>query len=127
MARKGNMTTETFDQYIDFFLKHTEEERSNGQWVLLLMDGYGPHTMNPQVLQKMADNRVHAVCLPSHTSHLLQPLDVSCFRPSKQYFRNILDEWTSRELKQRGNLRQVNKWRCLLYFHFVISSTIPLQ
>ena len=111
MAAKGNMTTETFDLYVDFFLKQTEQERSDGQWVLLLMDGYGPHTMNPQILKKMADNRVHALCLPSHTSHLLQPLDVACFRASKQCFRTILDEWKDRELKRCGDLRQVNKWR----------------
>jgi hypothetical protein len=31
------------------------------------------------------------VSLPSHTSHALQPLHVSCFKPFKSAFRQIRD------------------------------------
>ena len=34
------------------------------------------------------------VSLPSHTSHVLQPLDVSYFKPFKLAFRQIRDSWT---------------------------------
>jgi hypothetical protein len=33
------------------------------------------------------------ISLPSHTSHVLQPLDVSCFKPFKATFRQIRDSW----------------------------------
>ncbi len=31
------------------------------------------------------------ITLPSHTSHALQPLDVSCFKPFKTTFRKVRD------------------------------------
>jgi hypothetical protein len=34
--------------------------------------------------------------LPSHTSHAMQPLDVSCFKPFKQAFRLLRDVWMLR-------------------------------
>jgi hypothetical protein len=38
--------------------------------------------------------------LCSHTSHALQPLDVSVFKPFKQHFHEYRDFWTSRNLNQ---------------------------
>ncbi len=35
--------------------------------------------------------RLHMITLPSHTSHALQPLDVSCFKPFKTTFRKVKD------------------------------------
>lgn len=31
---------------------------------------------------------------PSHTTHLLQPLDIGIFSPYKQYHANAIAEWT---------------------------------
>jgi hypothetical protein len=31
------------------------------------------------------------IILPSHTSHALQPLDVSCFKPFKTSFKKEID------------------------------------
>lgn len=39
------------------------------------------------------------ITLPSHTSHALQPLDVSCFKSFKVAFRACSDSWT---LTHRG-------------------------
>lgn len=44
--------------------------------------------------------------LPSHTSHAMQPLDVSCFRPFKQAFRLLRDVWTLRN-KSKGATKEV--------------------
>jgi len=32
---------------------------------------------------------------PSHTSHAMQPLDVSCFKPFKLSFRAYRDKWNN--------------------------------
>ena len=49
--------------------------------------------MNPKVLQKLRDNRVYAVSLPSHTTAALQLLDVAVFGPIKKAFRAAVYEW----------------------------------
>ena len=36
------------------------------------------------------DNNIHILCLPTHTSHALQPLDVACFRPAKAICSDIV-------------------------------------
>ena len=35
------------------------------------------------------ENNIHILCLPPHTSHAMQPLDVACFRPAKAVWSDI--------------------------------------
>jgi len=37
-------------------------------------------------------NKIVILCIPAHTSHLLQPLDVGCFSPLKAGYRNQIHE-----------------------------------
>ena len=39
-----------------------------------------------EVIKLAQDNDVHLLCLPSHTTHILQPLDISVFKPFKSFF-----------------------------------------
>ena len=38
---------------------------------------------------------IHLLCFPSHTTHLLQPLDVGIFGPLEHYYNNKVDDWAS--------------------------------
>jgi len=40
-----------------------------------MMDNHHSHTFNIDFLQLMKDNNIVVFALPSHTSHILQPLD----------------------------------------------------
>ncbi|XP_072392153.1 uncharacterized protein [Diabrotica undecimpunctata] len=60
---------------------------------ILLLDGHGPHTNSPDILEIKLENNVHFLCLSSHTTHYLQPLDQSFFKPLKAYYRNAAIEW----------------------------------
>ncbi len=51
---------------------------------LLIMDGHGSHVTAEFILSCWA-RQIVPLCLPPHRSHLLQPLDVSCFRSLKHY------------------------------------------
>jgi hypothetical protein len=53
---------------------------------LLILDGHGSH-LTPEFVHYCKDNRIILLCLPPHTSHMLQPLDVSCFSPLKHWFK----------------------------------------
>ncbi len=41
------------------------------------------------------NNNVYLVFLPAHTSHVLQPLDLSVFSPLKQAYRKYLNNINS--------------------------------
>ena len=58
---------------------------------ILLFDGYGGH-LSYRVAKKAMDNNIHLVCLPPHTSHALQPLDVGCFKSAKSMWYTICSE-----------------------------------
>ena len=59
---------------------------------VLLLDGHGSHVYNFDFLQMMAANGVEVFCFPAHTSHILQPADVSLFKSLKS-------NWTNEGLK----------------------------
>jgi hypothetical protein len=60
--------------------------------VLLTFDGHNSHLTFVTVKAAM-DNKIILLCLPPHTSHRLQPLDVSFFRPFKIIWRDELKNW----------------------------------
>jgi len=51
-------------------------------WRLLILDGHGSH-VDVDFLYMAKIHKVQLVFLPSHSSHILQPLDLSCFSPIK--------------------------------------------
>lgn len=54
--------------------------------VLLILDGHSSHSSAVNMLETARDNDVILLCLPSHTTSALQPLDVSVFGPFKKYY-----------------------------------------
>ena len=53
--------------------------------VLLIFDGHSSH-ITIDVIEYARSNGLHLLCLPSHTSHILQPLDVGVFKSFKTFF-----------------------------------------
>ena len=68
------------------FLEDTAELRKKSQYMLLLIDRYGAHVQF-NTLQLMKENWVIVIAMPAHTSHRLQPLDVSVFSVYKSYIQ----------------------------------------
>ena len=46
----------------------------------------------------------------THTSHAMQPLDVSCFKPFKQAFQLLHDVWTLQNKSKRALKEVMAKW-----------------
>ena len=65
-------------------------KRLVGVWRILVSDGYGSH-LGIDFIQQCWDKRIIPFCLPPHTTHLLQPLDVVCFQPLKHYHGEAID------------------------------------
>lgn len=75
-------------QWIQHFHQNTEHVRK-GKWRLLIFDGHGSH-QTAQFRDFCLEKHILTLCMPAHSSHILQPLDVSCFGPLKKaYSRQI--------------------------------------
>ena len=58
---------------------------------LLVADGHSSH-VNMKFINKCDELRILLMILPSHTTHRLQPLDVSMFAPLARYYTNALND-----------------------------------
>ncbi|KAL1983171.1 hypothetical protein VTN96DRAFT_421 [Rasamsonia emersonii] len=56
---------------------------------LLVLDGHRSH-LTPQFDRICAQNNIIPICMPPHSSHLLQPLDVSCFAVLKRAYVRLM-------------------------------------
>ena len=76
------------------WIKHFERYSRRGQVGskrLLLMDGYGSHDTY-EFLKYCEDYDIIPLTFPSHTTHLLQPLDVCVFQPAKHYHSEAVNQ-----------------------------------
>ena len=86
----GSMECNIFvDWLVNHFIPGTKH--INGPKVLIL-DGHVSH-VSIKVITECQKANVHLVCLPPHSSHVLQPLDVGVFGPLKQSWRGILNAY----------------------------------
>ena len=74
----GWITQEIYFEWFKFFIKSIPPPRP----VLLIKDGHGSH-ITLDVIELARKNDIHLLCLPSHTSHILQPLDIGVFKSFK--------------------------------------------
>ena len=61
---------------------------------LLVLDGHDSHTTD-DFMWNCFNNNIYLVFLPPHTSHVLQPLDLSVFSPLKHTYRKHLNNINS--------------------------------
>ena len=71
------------------FDPQTKELANQKPWVLIC-DGFGTHE-SLEILEFCLENNIILCRLPSHTSHNLQPLDVSIFGPLKTAYRSQVE------------------------------------
>ncbi|XP_057297609.1 uncharacterized protein LOC130628645 [Hydractinia symbiolongicarpus] len=70
---------------------------------ILIIDGHGSH-INLNLIDAARENQVILYCLPPHTTHVLQPLDVGLYSPLKTYFSRITDKIQIARLGIRRNV-----------------------
>lgn len=69
----------------DIFIPGSKTELPNEKR-LLILDGHGSHA-TPDFMRLCVLHKIQLVYLPAHTSHVLQPLDISVFGPLKTVYR----------------------------------------
>ncbi|KAL1981882.1 hypothetical protein VTN96DRAFT_2069 [Rasamsonia emersonii] len=58
---------------------------------MLILDGHGSH-LTPEFDHFCTENSIIPLCLPAHSLHLLQPLDVGCFLVLKRSYGGLVEE-----------------------------------
>jgi len=80
-------------EWLRHFDKHTRDRQGgNGRPRLLILDGHRSH-INLEFCQYAIDNNIELLCFPSHTTPLLQPLDVCLFGPLQNYHSKAADDY----------------------------------
>lgn len=77
------------DWFISLFLPHLKKQHGKK---VIICDNLSSH-INEHILKLCHENEISFVCLPPHSTHLTQPLDVAFFRPLKGNWRKLLSEW----------------------------------
>jgi hypothetical protein len=96
MQESGYMDSKA---YISFFNDWLVSQLPKERPLLLIIDGHKPHEVL-EVIQPAATAGIHILCLPAHTSHLLQPWD-KLFGPLKTHYRAAFDKWMRANINQK--------------------------
>jgi len=86
----GWMSSECFLHWMKHFVNISQSSTLNP--VLLLLDNHESH-VSYDVLQFASSSGITMVSFPPHTTHKLQPLDVSVYGPLKRYYNTSCDNW----------------------------------
>lgn len=62
---------------------------------ILFVDGHYSH-ISIETIDLAIENNIVLICLPPHTTHILQPLDVSVFKPVKSAWKKVIDDYFKR-------------------------------
>ena len=77
-SESGWINSQLFVEWFAFIIKNIPPARP----VLLVQDGHSSH-ISIELIEMACANNVTHLCLPAHTSHMLQPLDVGVFKSFK--------------------------------------------
>ena len=70
----GWINADFFLVWLKFFPQSIPQSRP----VLLILDGHSSH-VSIEAIEYARSNEIHMPCIPAHTTHILQPLDVGVF------------------------------------------------
>ncbi len=103
-------------QWLKAFDLHTKTQ-TQGTHRLLVLDGHESH-VSSDFIQYCCDHSIVALCLPPHSTHLLQPLDVGVFGPLSKAYKKCV------HLHSRYGAVNVNKLDFLRYYQEARSTAI---
>jgi hypothetical protein len=105
------MTSYLFGAWMSHFIKLVRASRSilPNHRHLLILDGHISH-VSVEVVKEAKRANLGLFTLPSYISHALQPLDVSVFKPFKQFFWQFGDFWMSRNFNEEASKDTLAQW-----------------
>jgi len=92
VSDNGWTTNELGFTWLQKLFEQYTAQRTVGRYRLLILDGHSSHA-TPEFDQFCEAHSILTLCMPPHSSHLLQPLDVGCFSPLKKYYGQQVAEY----------------------------------
>lgn len=89
-TENGCTNNENALYWLQPFEKHTAH-RKNGIHRMLVTDGHSSH-LSAGFDRFYKENNIISVSMSSHSSHLLQPLDMGCFGPLKRAYSQHIEQ-----------------------------------
>lgn len=89
--QSGWIQQEIFVQWLHHFIEFTKPTEEDP--VILILDGHYSHTKNLEVVNVARAHHVVIICLPPHSTHKMQPLDVAFMSPFKTYYAQEISQW----------------------------------
>lgn len=106
-SESGWMKSDVFYEYICNSYNTWLTENGIKKPVLLFIDGHKSH-MTLSLSQFCEANGIILYALPANTTHMLQPADVSVFKPLKQEWKNTIRIWQAREENINQTVTKIN-------------------
>lgn len=109
-TNNGWMEKEVFINYFEkSFIKTTNPSEINP--VLLIYDGHSSH-IDIKLVEIAKQNNITILLLPPHSSHLLQPMDLTVFKSIKTTWDQRLCSWTRNHKQQKLPKQELSKIIC---------------
>ena len=90
VSKNGWTNNELGLEWLKHFDSYTKA-RQVGAYRLLILDGHESH-LNQDFKDYCLEHKILTLCMPAHSSHILQPLDVVCFSLLKvKYSQRVRD------------------------------------
>jgi DDE superfamily endonuclease/Tc5 transposase DNA-binding domain/helix-turn-helix, Psq domain len=89
VSENGWTTDELTLEWLREVFEPQTRSRTVGRYRLLILDGHGSH-MTPEFDKFCKENSILIECMPPHSSHLHQALDVGCFSVLKRIYGDLV-------------------------------------
>ena len=117
----GWIDSDCYVMWLKHFIKSVNSSMDNNH--LFLLDGHASHTNNNILvaIRLVRDNVVTMLLFPPHTTHKMQPLDVSFFRSLKNWYNIEIEKFLRTHSGQAITVHQVSN---LVNASFLAASTM---
>lgn len=106
-SEKGWMTSDVFFEYTSNDFNSWLIKENIPRPIILFVDGHKSH-LNMATSQWCDENQVILYALPPNTTHILQPADVSVFRPMKADWKKTVSLWQNRSENINSCVTKIN-------------------
>ncbi|KAI4455497.1 hypothetical protein MML48_9g00014898 [Holotrichia oblita] len=87
----GWIQSHIFTKWLQHFITHVKPSEADP--TVLVLDGHYSHTRNIDTINLARQNHVIIICLPPHSTHRMQPLDLAFMGPLKTYYSQEIENW----------------------------------